>query len=79
LARVAVTCGRWQVIMTDAPEECGRQGDDQSAAHVDGLQCLAFCNALSEREGLTPYTASCHPMTVCCAVFPEVMVVCEQG
>jgi len=55
MARVPVTRGQWRDVMPAAPEEWGRRRDRlQPATHVDWPQALAFCNALSEREGLTP-------------------------
>jgi sulfatase modifying factor 1 len=55
MARVPVTRGQWRKVMPEAPEEWGRRRDRlQPATDVDWPQALAFCNALSEREGLTP-------------------------
>ena len=55
MARVPITRGQWREIMTQVPEEWGQGGDQQEpATHVDWPQSLAFCNALSAREGLTP-------------------------
>jgi sulfatase modifying factor 1 len=56
MARVPVTRGQWRAVMPQAPEEWESPGDDDAlpATHVEWFQALAFCNALSEREGLVP-------------------------
>lgn len=56
MARVPVTRGQWRTVMPEAPEPWSKKGDDAElpATDVDWPQSLAFCNALSEREGLTP-------------------------
>jgi len=56
MARVPVTRGQWRAVMPEAPEEWYKAGNDVDlpATHLDWPQSLAFCNALSEREGLTP-------------------------
>jgi formylglycine-generating enzyme required for sulfatase activity len=55
MARVPVTRGQWREVMPEAPAEWGRwRGKHQPATHVDWPQAIAFCNALSEREGMTP-------------------------
>jgi formylglycine-generating enzyme required for sulfatase activity len=42
--------------MPDVPDEWEQDGSDTDlpATHVDWSQALAFCNVLSDREGLTP-------------------------
>jgi len=55
MARVPVTRGQWRKVMSEAPKEWDRwRGKHHPATEVDWPQALAFCNALSEREGLTP-------------------------
>ena len=56
MARVPVTRGQWWTVLSAGPEEWSQTGDDADlpATHVDWPQSLAFCNALSAREGLTP-------------------------
>jgi sulfatase modifying factor 1 len=55
MARVPITRSQWREVMTEVPEDWGgSKNEHQPATHVDWPQSLAFCNALSEREGLTP-------------------------
>jgi len=56
MARIPVTRGQWRALMPEAPKEWESNGDDdaQPATHVDWFQALAFCNALSQREGWVP-------------------------
>jgi formylglycine-generating enzyme required for sulfatase activity len=55
MARTPVTRSQWRAVMPDAPPEWEAKGADGDlpATHVDWRQALAFCNALSQREGLT--------------------------
>jgi len=56
LARTPLTRGQWRAVMPQAPKEWAQDGSDDRlpATHLDWAQALACCNALSEREGLTP-------------------------
>lgn len=56
MARVPVTRAQWRAILREVPREWSESGedDDLPATHVDWPQAIAFCNALSLREGLTP-------------------------
>ncbi len=56
MGRVPVTRGQWRVVLPNTPTEWSQMGDDDDlpATHVDWPQSLGFCNALSQREGLTP-------------------------
>jgi formylglycine-generating enzyme required for sulfatase activity len=54
MARTPVTRGQWRAVMAEAPDDWGDGDDDLPATHIDWPGSLAFCNALSEREGLTP-------------------------
>lgn len=56
IARVPVTRGQWRAVLSKAPEEWSAAGDDADlpATHVTWADALAFCNALSVREHLTP-------------------------
>lgn len=53
IARTPVTRGQWRAVMPDTPEEWEQDGSDATlpATHVDWRQALAFCNALSRRDG----------------------------
>jgi len=56
MARVPLTRGQWRAVMPEAPPEWSKAGDDDAlpATHIDWPAALTLCNALSQRERLTP-------------------------
>jgi formylglycine-generating enzyme required for sulfatase activity len=56
MARTPITRGHWRAVMPSAPAEWAADGKDGElpATHLDWPTALAFCNALSARDGLQP-------------------------
>ncbi|WP_058557646.1 formylglycine-generating enzyme family protein [Thiohalocapsa sp. ML1] len=56
MARTPITRGQWLAVMPSAPDEWAADGKDAKlpATHIDWPTALAFCNALSARDGLQP-------------------------
>jgi len=52
LGKNEVTQKQWQSVMGDNPAKI--KGDNNPVEQVSWLECVVFCNALSEKEGLTP-------------------------
>ena len=54
IARTEVTQGQWRALMGDSPSRFGACGDDCPVEQVSWFDAVAYLNALSAREKLTP-------------------------
>ena len=72
LKATEVTQAEWTALMGNAPSSFSACGDDCPVENVNWWEALAYCNALSEAEGLP----SCYTLTGCGATSPGEGMTC---
>jgi formylglycine-generating enzyme required for sulfatase activity len=61
LKQTEVTQGEWQAVMGNNPSHFTPCGNDCPVDHVSWYDALLYCNALSDKEGLT----RCYDLSAC--------------